>query len=142
MEIVKKNILSIVCGVVALIALIASVWPLGGYAQSLNEDLTKRTSVYSSLESLRSKQRHAPVVNTEKAEPDPLTRFPNKDVIEQGEAVKKSFETESKKIREAAIGFNKHALLVPASLPTPRPTEAFQFRDRYKIALSRPCRAI
>jgi hypothetical protein len=134
MEIVKKNLLSIICGVVALIALIASVWPMGGYQQTLHDDLAKRTSVYSSLESLRNKSRHAPVVNTEKAEPEPLTRFPNKDLIDQGEAVKKSFETESKKILETAVGFNKHALLVANSLPSPRPAAAFQFRDQYKIA--------
>jgi len=30
MEIVKKNILSVICGVIALIALIALFWPIGG----------------------------------------------------------------------------------------------------------------
>src|SRR5947199_363716 len=46
MEIVKKNLVSIICGVVALLALVAVfVWPLDGYYQTLQEKAKKRAEV-------------------------------------------------------------------------------------------------
>src|SRR4051812_33050911 len=98
MEIVKKNILSIICGVVALLALVASVWPLGGMKDTLNTELTARTAVYSSLQSLKGKTRHAPVVNPDNPESETLSRFPNDDLIKEGETIQLQFQTESKKI--------------------------------------------
>ena len=60
MEIVKKNILSIIFGVLALIAVIAWIWPLGSVKAEAEQALTKRAAVGSSMLRLsRSARRPA-----------------------------------------------------------------------------------
>src|SRR5437868_3605813 len=102
MEIVKKNILSIICGVVALIAVVASFWPLGGYREQLSSNLQSRAAVYTSVTSLKNKNRVKPVVNMTGGEPEQLNRFPNKEIIEQGETIKTQIEAEGKKVLDMA----------------------------------------
>ena len=57
MELVKKNIVSVICGVVAILAIVASFFPLGGYVEDLQASLNKSKTDYSSLETLRTKPR-------------------------------------------------------------------------------------
>lgn len=132
-EVLKNNILSIICGVVVIAALIVPIWPMGGYRTELENRLTERTNVYSSLNTLRTKSRTLPVVDPDNTNPVPLDGFPNENVIAKGDEVKKGFETQSQQLVAEALKLNKHALLVPGSLPNPANNAiAINFRDRYR----------
>ena len=135
-DILKNNILSIICGVVVIIALVVPVWPMGGYKQELNAKLTERVGVYNSLTALKTKSRNLPAVDPENPTPTPLEGFPNENVIAKADAVKASFETQSKQLVDEAIKLNQHNLLVPGILPQPGNNAiAINFRDRYRNLL-------
>ena len=136
MEIIKKNLLSILCGAVALVAIIASVWPMGSYQQTQRDTLTGRVSAFHTVDQLRSKGRNKPLLDPESTAPEPLGRFPNDATIEEADKAKKKFEAESKKILDNAVAMNKHDLLVPGSLPTPKnSSDVINFRFAYKDAI-------
>lgn len=133
MDIVKKNALSIACGVIALIAIIAIFYPLSSQLETLQTDLQSRASVYQSLQSLRTKSRTLPVVNPQNPNPPPLDRFPNQQLIKEGQAIPAAFVQQAAEIEKAARKMNEHELLVPGSLPMPASeTYAFRFRDDYR----------
>lgn len=133
MEIVKKNLLSIICGVVALLAVVALFYPLGGKKEKLQEDLESRASVYQSLAGLQSKSRTLPIIDPSNPTPVPLNRFPNEDLIKKAQAIPDAFAAQAKMIEAQARKINEHTLLVPGSLPTPmNATIAFEFRDNYR----------
>ncbi|HWB54762.1 MAG TPA: hypothetical protein VG722_11240, partial [Tepidisphaeraceae bacterium] len=133
MEIVKKNLLSIVCGVVALLAVIALFYPLGGTTTNLQDQLQTRASVYQSLESLQMKSRTLPIIDPTNPHPVPLKRFPNEALIKQAEAIPAAFAKQAQTIEATARKMNEHQILVPGSLPYPSSsTTAFEFRDEYR----------
>ena len=131
MELVKKNIVSVICGVVAIVAIVASFVPLGGYVEELQGSLNKSKTDYSSLDTLRTKQRNLPILKLEETTPQPLGMFPSKDVIEKARAVTKQVEDQSIEMRKAAVAMNQRKELVPGSLPEPRPPFDIRFRDQY-----------
>ena len=49
MEIVKKHILSVICGVVALVALVLAFWPLGSMKETAQSQFDSRASRYQQL---------------------------------------------------------------------------------------------
>jgi hypothetical protein len=133
MDIVKKNLLSIICGVVALVAIVALFYPLGGTVDRLKGELDSRKAVYATLEGLRSKPRTLPVIDPDKPTPEPLGRFPNDQIIEQGKAIPDAFAKEANNIVEEAKRMNIHQPLVPGSLPVPTSsTYSLTFRDQYR----------
>jgi hypothetical protein len=137
MEIIKKNILSILCGVVALVAVIASMWPMGSYQQGQQETLRTRAGMFRTLDQLRSKARNKPVLNPDSTAPESLERFPNDATIEKATEAKKQFEAESKKILDAAIAMNRHEPLVPGVLPKAETSSPLiYFREAYKDYLT------
>jgi hypothetical protein len=143
MEIIKKNILSIVCGVVALAAIGLSFYPLGSYKTGLLETLQKRVSVYHAVDSLRNKPRNKPVLDPDKTEAEPLGRFPNQEVIDLATKKKEEFEQQAKKIMDTAVAMNKHDVLVPNTLPAPTSSAyLIMFRDGYKDAVEKRIAAI
>src|SRR5205823_6736098 len=136
MEIIKETLLSILCGVVALVAIIASVWPMGSYQQTQRDTLASRVSAFRSVDQLRSKPRNKPLLDPDTTTPEPLGRFPNEATIEEADKAKKKFEAESKKILDNAVAMNKHDLLVPGSLPKiNNSSDASNFRFAYKDAI-------
>lgn len=136
-EILKNNILSVICGVVVIIALVVPIWPMGGYKQELETRLTQRAGTYNTLNSLRTKQRNLPVVDLENPNPTPLDGFPNENVIAKASEVKNAFETQSTQLVNEAVKLNRHAPLVKGSLPTASSTAILlDFRDRYRNAIA------
>ncbi len=131
MDLVKKNILSIIFGVVALIALIAWTWPLGSIKAEAEQELNARAKVYSSMQSILSQQRTMPVTSLDGAEPEPLGMFPTQKVIEWGRDITKRMAAEVQGVKDLAVRLNQRPLLVPYSLPVPQPTMEFRFRDVY-----------
>lgn len=130
-EILKKNILSIICVVVVIVAIVASFIPLGGYTTELQGKLDKSKADHGALESLLNKTRNKPVVSPDASGTEPLGTFPNDAVNKEGERITKLVEAESLRMRQAAEQLNAHTPLVPGSLPVPNPGVDIAFRTQY-----------
>jgi hypothetical protein len=70
-----------------------------------------------------------------------LRTFPNPKIIEAGENAKNEVAAEAERMLAAAVELNQRQLLVPNSLPAPRGTEPFTFRDRYHWHMENQMRA-
>ncbi len=140
MDLVKKNIVSVICGVVAIVAIAASFFPLGGYISDLQGSLDTSKSTYSTVEGLlpEKKPRTLPILKLDETTPQPLPMFPSKDVIDKASAVVKEVSAQSIKMRDAAIAMNQRPLLVARSLPAPTPQEEIAFRNQYGALVSPP----
>ena len=86
MEVVKRNMYSILCGIVAIIAVVLVFYPLGGGFESLQGKLNESASDCSSINSLLGKEHTAPDVDINNAEQRKLGKFPTPKVIQAGEA--------------------------------------------------------
>ena len=85
MEIVKKNMLSIICGVIALLAIAAVPTFIRSQQTSLQAKLKDREKTFSSLRDLETKPRHLPVVSADaNASVPDLQGFPGQKVIDSG----------------------------------------------------------
>ena len=131
MEIVKKNILSIIFGVLALIAVIAWIWPLGSVKAEAEQALTKRAAVGSSMQGILSRERKLPVVSLEGEQSPKLDVFPTQRVIDWGKDVQAQLKAQTQEVRAMALAMNRKPVLVERSLPVPAPTKDFDFRDIY-----------
>ena len=127
MEIVKKNWVSILCGVIALIAVIAIPTFVSSQQKQLQNDLNKRKETYDTAAALLAKQRHQPVVSLDPNAPAvPLNGFPSPKVIEQGIAAMSKVQAQSQELKKLAASMNAHQLLVEGSLPSPKDSYMFQ----------------
>src|SRR5689334_13984370 len=129
MEIVKKNILSILCGVVALLALIAIFWPIGGMTQDLQAKVDKsKSDYYNKLTSLRTAKRMLPVVDplNPNAEQQQLRQFPTEEVIKSGEKARDDVQKMAQQMKEMTVEKNRHQPLLPMSYAQPPDSFAFQ----------------
>ncbi len=132
MDIVKKNLLSIIFGVIALAALVAWVWPLGSIKREAQSKLDERVSLYRSMQSMLSKERKLPDVSlTGASEAKPLGMFPTERIIEWGKSLQQKVKDESQGVKAVALRMNRRSLLVQDSLPVPLPTREFEFREKY-----------
>jgi hypothetical protein len=132
MEIVKKNILSIVCGVIIIGAVVAYFVFVTGKIEDLDAAAKQRKSQYETLNNLIGKQRTLPVVELKTTTPVPLPVFPTLPVIEQAKQVTNSLTAQSKQILALAVQMNRHQPLVPGVFPKPNDTTKLMFRDAYK----------
>lgn len=135
MELVKKNIASILCGVVALIAIVAWFWPVGGWFQDLQSKLDARAAAYKEVENLRTAPRKLPTLVLEANEQANLDRFPNEKVIEVGNKAVTALKEQSKRMLDTVSGRNVHQPLVPGSLPRAVGQLAFDFVEDYLVTL-------
>ena len=78
MDIVKKNLLSIVCGVVVLAAVVAYFVLVSGEEQKLQAHLQARKAVYDKLEQVRTQPRKRPVINPDDPAQEDLKVFPQR----------------------------------------------------------------
>jgi hypothetical protein len=132
LQIVKKNLLSIICGVVALLAMIALAYPLSGMYTHFQADLTTRSQDYLRAQNLINTQRSLPIVRAG-GTAVPLDAFPTEqdcDVAAQAGAAVKS---QSDELMQKAAALNQAGhdpLLSPDILPDPR-DRAFEYRTAY-----------
>jgi O6-methylguanine-DNA--protein-cysteine methyltransferase len=131
MEIIKKHILSVVCGVVALVAVVLAFWPLGSMKEAALAELDSRASRYSQIQSLRTRQRHLPIVDMGTSEAPLLAGFPTEKAIEKAMALSEKLAAEKNAVILAAEESNRRELLVPQSLPNAVGTTSFEFKERY-----------
>lgn len=133
MEIVKKNILSIICGVVALLAIVFWFWPLKGIESEARAQLEKRAALYKQMDSLLKAPRRLPVVSLSPGQQQQeLKAFPTENVIKWGTELTGRLAGEAQGVQAVAIRLNAKKELVQGSLPAPRGTTAFTFRDAYE----------
>jgi hypothetical protein len=134
-QVLKKNILSIVCGVVVIVAIAAYFFFVRGLydgSDGLEANAAKRKAQYDQLAGLISKQRTLPVVELNKTDPVPLDGFPVPAVIEKGTEVTKQLKDQSDKIVALATQLNRRQPLVPGIFPNPTDPKKFMFRDFYE----------
>lgn len=138
MEIVKKNLISIICGVVALAALVVGLFMVPGRAGELQAKVDERKAAHDQLAELLNKPRQLPVVNPDNPAAENLQQFPSQSIITQGDEITKRVEAESKAILEAAVKMNAHKVadgLPPSALPSPGDPDRFTFREWYRGVL-------
>src|SRR5688500_18415940 len=112
MEDVKRNLYSIICGSVAIIAVVLVFYPLGGMFEELQTKVNESGNDYTTIRSLLSKEHAAPDVDLEKAEQRKLTVFPTQKVIHAGEAAVTKVQEQSLKLLQEAMQMNlKHPLV-------------------------------
>jgi len=134
LAIIKKNLLSIICAFVALLAMIALAYPLGGMREHFRGELASRTTLYTSAKTLLVTKRYLPIVDPDQKDPIPLTAFPNTPVIEKARAARETVQSQSNQMMEKALALNQagHVMLVaPDLLPNPGDRWS-KFRDAYR----------
>ena len=134
MQIVKKNILAIICGVVALMSIVAIYWPISGWYQQVNEQLQTSKRTNDDLNSLKTKGTSCrlPIVDPQKTEAPPLVGFPTAKVYKIGVEVVKKIQEQSAALMKQAIADNKRTPIDPNALPTYRSGAAGStFKDNY-----------
>lgn len=133
MDVVKKNMVSIVCGVIALVAIVAIFWPIKGYFTDLQTRADQRVGVYRTLGDLLKKSRSQPQLTLDDAAERPkLDRFPTEPVVAWGQAAVDQLKHESQSMFDTAIKLNTHSLLVPDSLPAGGDGLYSVVRDTYR----------
>lgn len=130
MEIVKKNVVSIVCGVIAVLAVASFFYPTPAIQVRAQKSLDQQAETYKQLTTLQGKSRHWPNVTQDpNATPQDLKEFPGPKVIESGLAQVKQVQDQSLALKDRAIKMNVHQLLVPDSLPNP--SNSYLFKNAY-----------
>src|SRR4051794_16596684 len=109
-QLLKKNILSVICGVVVVLAIVAYfVFVTGLYTGSngLEADAKQRKSNYDTHSPLHAKRRTLPVVEMNSpSTPHPLDVSPTTPVIEVGTGITKQLKDQSSQIVEIARQYN------------------------------------
>jgi hypothetical protein len=76
MDLVKKNLVSIIFGAIAILAVVAIFWPISGFYSRLNADVAKRKTVFQSIKSLDKKRPLPQLELAASAEAKQLDAFP------------------------------------------------------------------
>jgi hypothetical protein len=135
MDMLKKNWFSVVCGVIAVLAIVAVPTFISSQQKVLQKALDARVATNTSLTTLKNASRHQPVVSIDpNATPPDLKVFPGPAVIEAGKAAITQVQTQSVELEKLVTDMNRHTLLVPGSLPQPGSvpgSDAFSFGRAY-----------
>lgn len=143
MEIVKKNIVSIILGVVALLAVAASFYPLSGFMTELQTKLTARQAQYTKASELVKRHHTLPVPDPADTTTRDLPVFPEKKITADAKALMGSLVDDSKGVFNAAMQLNvaecalhpteqtlpAKMLLVQGSLPDLRGNLNIEFKN-------------
>ena len=139
MDIVKKNLISIIAGVVAIAAIAVAFTMVSSKRAELQTKLTSSAGTFTTLHGLLTKDRTLPTVDPDHPTAEKLTKFPSNKIIEQGEQITKKVEAESTAMRDAAVKMNIHTPIVPGSLPNPQNfAAAAGFRNAYQLYFPAP----
>ena len=131
-DILKKNILSIICGVVVIAAVVVHfVYVSGTLHPQLEAAANARKSQYETLNNLLNKQRTLPVIELKTSDPVALPVFPTLPVIEHAKQVTGQLTGQAKQILALAVQMNRHEPLVQGVFPKPSDTAKLMFRDVY-----------
>jgi len=135
MELVKKNILSIICGVVALAAIVFHlVYTSGGFSD-LEERGKARAAKEPEVQQLLTATYTMPTIGDE--DPKPLGRFPNEKFIKSAEDLVGQLTAQAKGLVNQAVAINRagYNVIVPDALPSPPDNKKYDFRTQYNAVL-------
>ena len=136
MNIIKKNIVSIVCGLVAILSVLVAVFVGQGLFDDLQTQMNKSKVLHGQMEQLLKTTRYMPGVDPYTAERIALRGFPSQGLIDDAKAATEQVKQQSLKMVDVATGVNRRTPLVPGSLPRAiSQSEAIAFRDRYRALL-------
>jgi hypothetical protein len=138
---IRKNLLSLICALVALIALVATFYPIGGWIDDLQSQARDRSQADAALDAFKSKPRKLPLTDMTKPDADPgtLTVFPNSQVVAAGQNINTKIAAESKAILDYVKKLNAdgHPQLVPGVLPNQQSQPVLiAFANVYPLVLS------
>jgi len=132
MDIIKKNVVSISCGVVTLFAIVAVfLWPMPSWFNGLQAKLDASKSDYDAIKGLNHQPFTKPNLDPSKSEPDALGQFPNAPTIQAGIAIVDKLKEQTAAMDKMAVAMNQHRVLVPGALPNNRGTAWGEFKDEY-----------
>jgi hypothetical protein len=131
MDIVKKNFVSILCGVIAIVAVVCAFFPMSGYFDDLHKKLEERKGQLEKANQVAKKPRQLPDVDlVSTADPVPLSVFPSQRITGLVQRYMEQLISQSLGVLEAAVKINRaecvvgkgnQLLLVDRSLPEPAP---------------------
>jgi hypothetical protein len=136
MEVVKKNLVSIICGVIALMAVGALFWPISGLYAGLLTQLDARVQVSSSLDSLANTPRTMPLLSPDDTNPQPLEVFPNDQVIAAATKAAGLVTQQAQNMLDYATSVNQRTMLVDNELPKPDDATRYAFANQYAAAIT------
>jgi hypothetical protein len=135
LDILKSHTFAIVCAIVAIVGLIAYfVYPIPGMFAELDQDVQARQAVHSSVNGLLGETRTLPNVDVRAAEPEKLSVFPTKRVIDQGNKLVQQLKDETQNTLQVVLKRNERQPLVPNALPNGGTFARQKFLDAYKLA--------
>ena len=139
-DFIKKNMLSLGCALVAILAIVALFYPLGGMVDDETQTASQRAANYNSLAGF-TKPRKLPVTDPTKTAADAgdLKEFPNSAINKAGDDIANKLIQQSADALKyiKALSAKDHALLVPAVLPdAASQTTALSFAEVYTRVLS------
>ncbi len=119
MDLIKKNILSVVSGVLAILSMIVIVFPFSGMYDTLLANVKASWATNAKIQSLLTQQRTWPSLSSKEEDKLPLEHFPTPLTISKGEAMTKDWRNKAEAFRQLAIDLQTKSLkpLVPGALP-------------------------
>ncbi len=136
MEVVKKNLISIICGVIALMAVGALFWPISGLYAGLLTQLDGRIQASSSLDSLANTPRTMPLLSPDDTNPQPLPVFPNDQVIAAATKASGLVTQQAQNMLDYATSVNQHDPLIQDELPKPTESTRYAYANQYAAAIA------
>jgi hypothetical protein len=133
MEVIKKNIFSIIFGIIAILAVVALFWPMEGLYADLLTQLNGRIQVSRTLDSLAKETRSMPVLSPDETNPEPLQVFPTQPVIDAGTAASEQVSQQAQNMLQRAVTTNQHMPLLPDELPKPTDAIRYLFAKQYAL---------
>lgn len=121
-DILKKNMLSVICATVALLALIAIFFPLGGLVETQKEEMERPSKTdFNELNTLKIKQFELPIIDVaENTAPKPLGTFPYPELVARGENLVKDLKAQAQTMTVKTLERNKRLPLGNINLSVPR----------------------
>src|SRR5579862_7111898 len=132
MDIVKKNLVSIILGVVDILAVVAVfVWPVPSKYTALSAQLDKSIALGNQIKSEIGMSRTLPNLDPDSNDPKPLDGFPTDETIKATQTAIDQFAKQAASMFDAAVKINTHQLLVPGELPKPDQDTAVKYQLAY-----------
>jgi|GEM_PF-6038469 len=103
-EIAKKNLVSILCGVAVLVLLgITYIYPLPSSYGALQEDINKSKGMYDQLKGQLNQERLQPKLTLDDSPPPPLPGFPGESVARAARVALESLKREADELLRLAM---------------------------------------
>ncbi len=117
MDIVKKNWLSILFGVIAIAAIVGDFYPMNGLREKLKTEATGRAAAANQLQELSTKPRNLPIVDLNSTNPVPLNSFPVDGTIQNAQKATELVSKAAVDVLAKASTLNQHTPLEQYALP-------------------------